>query len=458
MENLPNETWLHIFASDVDPSTLAKLCRVSKRCHQIAQPLLYQRLALRFGAKNRTLVIRTLCERPDLAKLVRFADVEDSADPRDDILAAIQSAPALPDSLKNSLPGPSEDDDDGAFNRVALPPSMEAHAWAAVALALLPDLEELDMSVPFEKELIKTVFRLIPPAPPTGAGEGRAPAEEGDNGMLSVGHFSKLRKISLRHYDTEYATCMWEIPEVFGHPTVEVFHGFATDWCDESMPEDSTFSSMRLVNMRDVVLKYSLIDQRGLGILLTVCPNLRSLEIRWGSATVGDCELDLVALGDVLRSHGSGLEKLKLDPSESFAYEYERPSEGLGSLKNLRKLKDLWILHDVLVGEIESDEEDEEEDDDDDNSTGAGGGASQGLQLAQLLPKSLEVLSLNRCHGSSRDLERQVRRLMGDGYPNLRSMRIEHKSLVFVPEDLENLGWEASEGACTILKKVRTTG
>ncbi|KAI0133810.1 hypothetical protein BJ170DRAFT_607496 [Xylariales sp. AK1849] len=414
MQDLPEEIWLQIFfrvhsgfgpltaewQRSVDVLSLSKICRVSKRFHRIAQPLLYRNLPAD------PLLIRTACERPDLALLARSLDVsghewsDEAMEVLGDSFRVSQGALMLPLELKSSIMrGLKEATED---SRVAL------------ALTLFPNLEWLGITVPHEQSLVRRVFAAV-----TELLTNQSQQPGGDTGSAQApkmtGHFSRLKEIHMRHWDTENFVDAWNMAEIFELTALETLYGFATGW-EGPMPSEMRGKALGIM---DVDLDDSIIDHEAIESLLTLCPLLHSLRVCWGTATVGDCEIDFAAMGAAFRQHGANLEILVLDPREAFAYQEGMTTGHIGSLRELQKLQQLRITRDILCGIVEND-------DDADDSSAVMGFAVSPLKLEQVLPKSLEVLHLYP-HFSSRWADEQVSKemnsLIASGlHPNLRQI------------------------------------
>jgi hypothetical protein len=435
MTDLPEELWLKIFSgvrSGVHPENcLAALCRVSSKFHRIAQPLLYQSI----DGESRLLsplFFRTLCSRPDLGQLTRSLDIGSYiAEPEEavyDAFKAAQGTLGLPAEFEARIM-------DGLEKGIA-------ESQIALGLVLVPNIDQLDLAVPYEKDHILAAFNMAREHLETPT---EMPPKEGN--VLSTPPtpkiFSRLREISLRHWDTEGAIRMWEITQMFAFSTLETLHGFATDWCD-TMPQELEGTRLAL---KHITLEYSLIDSEGLSSLFRLFPELHSVKIEWGPATVGDCDMDFGAMGGVLRRQGNNLQALSLDPRESFAYEYGDATGCIGSLQAMRKLKELEIPLDVLIGKAE---DDDEEGDDDEDGSGNGAGNTP-LQLHEVLPASLEFLHISSDEGDR--VQSHLRTLVASGHaPNLSKIEID-----FIESgpllDIEEFGWVATNKRHTVFTK-----
>lgn len=436
MRDLPEEIWLKVFSgiqSDLHPeNSLAALCRVSSRFSRIAQPLLYRSLDMESRPFS-PLFFRTLCSRPDLGRSTRALDIGSYiAEPEEAVYKEFKAARGtlgLPTEFESSLMNGLEQG--------------IAESQIALALVLVPNIDRLDLVVPHNNDQILVAFDMAKDHLTTPT---EMPLEEGNvvSTPTTPKVFARLREMRLRHWDTEGAIDCWSITQMLEFPTLETFHGFATDWCGV-MPNE--LEGKRLT-LKDITLEFSLIDAEGLSSLLRLCPDLQSLKIEWGPSTVGDCTMDFDAMGEALRGQGNSLQALSLDPRDSFEFEYADATGRIGSLQALGKLKKLEVPLDVLIGGKE--DSDDEGGDDDADGSGLGTGNAQ-LELRQVLPASLETLHIYSIEGDG--ITPRLRNLVASGYPpNLSRIEVD-----FIEQgpllDLEDFGWVAKNTRHTIFTK-----
>ncbi|ETS85226.1 hypothetical protein PFICI_03251 [Pestalotiopsis fici W106-1] len=409
MERLPDEIWLEIVAGLGDSHhALAAFARVCRKGYDLAKPPLYERLPPPgAGSRISQFLVRTLCENETIADLVRRGefvegvnyDFEDS-----EVLPVVQASARLPDDFKSALINGGFDLGEGVYPD-----------WHALFVALLPNLEELAIEIPYDAAALKKA--------------------------LGVNRLPRLRKLSVFHADTEGAADLWYLmPELFqvGATTLETFEGHANDWSlelsgDPAKPPNSTVVHETL---RYLTLQLSLFDAAGLARLLTSCPRLVSLRLHWGDACISDSfELDLPGTGQTIREYAPAeLEVLLLNPVDHA--NYDTVTEGVGSLRSLKRLRELHLSHDVLAGVV----------------NGAADGPGSPLHrdaLVRLLPASLEELYLEIRHSPppQRVLAAQVRHLVRDPeqFPNL--WRVELGVLDPTGFDMRgwtNYGWTAT--------------
>lgn len=146
------------------------------------------------------------------------------------------------------------------------------------------------------------------------------------------------------------------------------------------------------------------------------CPESKPCRIAPRKCTASD-ELDVPGTGWAIREHAvARLEVLVLNHRDHT--DYREVTEGLGSLQRMKRLRKLYLSHDLLVGVATCD------------SNGPGNSHDRHA-LVRPLPASLEELYLGDSGSppSPRVLAAQMRRLVGarQGFPKL--MRVELSGL-----------------------------
>ncbi|KAF3015019.1 hypothetical protein E8E14_009056 [Neopestalotiopsis sp. 37M] len=391
MERLPDEIWLEIVAGLGDSHhALASFARVSRKCYHLVHPQLYERLPPRGAAWHISpLLVRTLCENAAIANLVRDGDFSEAVKydfQAHEVLPAVQACARLPDDFKSVLVTDAEESD--------------VPDWGALLVALLPNLEELGIVIAFDQSPLKKA--------------------------LDVNRLPRLRALYAQHWDTENAADMWRLmPELFqvGAATLETFTGLSNDWSlgfSDAMtePSDSTTATVAHNTLKDLTLENAVFDQPGLGRLLAACPRLTALRIHWGDACASDSdELDVPGTGWAIRQHSAAtLEILMLNHIDHVAY--GEVTEGIGSLQSMKRLRKLYLTHDLLAGVATGD------------SNGQGNPHSRDA-LVRLLPASLEELYLGDSGSPPPPhvLTTQVRRLVGARQEFPKLMRVQLSGL-----------------------------
>ncbi|OTA88255.1 hypothetical protein M434DRAFT_399089 [Hypoxylon sp. CO27-5] len=308
MSHLPNEILMNIFSClrislttqtfeygrnlpFINLSTLASLCRASKRFQGLAQPLLYHTVPRQYNDTNARL-LQTLSRCPHLAEMVRSIDLEASEIP----------PPVLHESFevaRDRLNLPSSDIESELEDALD---SEESGADVVLILSLLPNLELLEYTCRYgEYDLIlrflnEVAYSLIPGTPETDSGE--------------VAPLSRLGEVRLRHWDTEYTTSIFAVEE-FLLPTLHTLRGWSISWNE---PRGTLEGLQTRLNLKHIYLDSTLCNAEGFKDLLSRCPDLQTLRIGWGSATVGDdSELDFQQIGVALRNHAHNLEEFTPD-------------------------------------------------------------------------------------------------------------------------------------------------
>ncbi|KAK6074056.1 hypothetical protein SCUP234_08383 [Seiridium cupressi] len=466
MTTLPEELWLKVFSalqSDIQWEcqkwyrteqtyhsrlALSALCRVSSKFHRIAQPLLY-RTIIAEPITTKPLLIRTLCERPELGHLTRFVALDafdDTHTGLDDVRSGMHVAFS---TFQGDLGLPS-------LIRARVLEELEmgrADAQMVLALALLPNIRGLNLTVPSHHSLLNSLFEIS--AANLDAETAKNPGEQGTGSKQTTKMcFPNLSDVRLSHWDTENAVIAWDTRSIWGYPTVKSIHGFATDWCD--LPPAGMESTVFRIESID--LKQSLITGEDLSLLLSSCPDLRSLKISWGSAIIGDCELDFDAIGEALRrdrGFPSKLEVLAIDPFEAFEYAEGESKGRIGSLRELGALKQLTVPNHIFVpGLLNGDDEDDDEEDSEESEDSEGGSSdSAATDLALLLPSSLEILRFTGISDAAY-MERNIIALITDGeFRSLRRIAVNDLAPYFFHVDVEQHGWHQVNKHRVVLKK-----
>lgn len=370
MKDLPDELWLLTFKRYIAgpknfdrAENLAALCRVCRKFRSIAQSLLYS-----FPEMEQVVrppLFRTLCERPDLAQCATSLSLRgfDGLDPPVD--EAFEAARrGCPDAFVDKL---RQDIDDGV-----------EEANVPILLTLLPNLKCLDFAL-YEMEMMNEFFQIA--ARLRRAGPDQADAENDTPQDAQI--LPKLKEVCMRHWDTENTLQAWSAADIVTYPGLERLYGFATEWVG---PVPSAYASQKL-ELKKIDIRDSFMDDRGLESILTLCPQLSVLRVSWGESYMSDQDMNLDAMGNALRKHGTNLKVLDLDP-RTWLREGAHPNGRIGSLAALSRLKKLAITKKMLLGEdaSDSDSDDDGDGDGDDN----GNGEDPQVDGEYVLPESIE--------------------------------------------------------------------
>ncbi|KAH7325036.1 hypothetical protein B0I35DRAFT_406771 [Stachybotrys elegans] len=366
MAQFPNEIWLEVVRLILEPppnlnylailnavKTLSRLGRTCKALYALVQPHLYRDLRQEWSSPK---LLELLSERPQLADLVRSVDLENISPTVDDIVRIFEKGrdrlrlprdalDRLTSLIANSGEGSVLNDDEGDDDSWGF----RKDAITVLCLGLFHKLETIEFPVYFgflDGAILPTIGEPSEAPQPAGGQDGDAEAP-----------LANLRTIAMHHDDTEYASRVSKLGSLLLLPGLQDFQGRMMDW-DTSLAGSRPETKLGFLK---VILEQSLIEASGFQDLLTICPRLQVLRIEWGSATVGDCELELDRFGGALREHGVQLQELDLDCRELMGYwevDLEECSGRLGKLDGLGHLKRLSLPMDILVGKAADEEED----------------------------------------------------------------------------------------------------
>ncbi|OHE94808.1 hypothetical protein CORC01_09915 [Colletotrichum orchidophilum] len=455
MRDLPNEVWLHIFSQfefssgpsllavqfgvgecDGEPginglAVLSRICRTSSRFLGLAQPILYRTLPLA-DHKARAKLLSTLQQYPHLAQHARNVALGDGIFSRDEFTSLV--LPHYSGTLRtpSSSPEGLEAEIRGLLDGPEWPEGVP-DMWFAHCAALLPNLKVLAYATRnydrFFPAMISQAANLVArgavddaqDADTASRESSLAPRSQRDSGWTSAlpQPLSKLEEFCIANEDTELTVSLKNIQELFLLPRLRTFRGWAvalnTNLAREARASEQQQQPQQRSSLRHAHLKYSLANAEGICDLLSTCPLLQTLEISWGSSTVGDSDLDFDQIGRALREHAASLEFLDLDPLSCFSYEYGYWTGNIGNLRPLRRLKHLSLPENILLGSEDTpvSSDDEEDDDDGENAAGADPGSFDGLE--SLLPESLESLRLHIWRGEDEWVRKTVQGVLASG-------------------------------------------
>jgi hypothetical protein len=454
MVHIPNEIFIKIFENfftdypfGVDPrtpgdkSTLARLCRCSKRLRDLAEPILYR--SILFEARVNIQIWETLVRRQHLWPLVRkiylfspetplhlfMPDIAAAAGQRGlmssgppnlvaklygDIYTAYDSSGSIEKGISEEQEYSSEQGEDGLefFSR--------KHIEARFALLLFPRLELLEVDNQHNN--------LGPLLYEQSYRSGYPPAAY---------PFTRLRELVIHNRNQE-TRCGLKPAGLLAVPNLEILKAGGVFW--DSLDTDRCNPGIYL-NIRFMQLLDAIIDGAQLSDMLSRCPKLKELHISWGlSADDWDDDLDFDSIGDALRRHGQRLERLELDFRKAYLYAYEDDPMGrIGSLRKLTHLKVLRLQHDALIGR-RGDGHHSDDDDVEDNTS-----IDETLKLVELLPRSLEILQLYSSEIAEEQLDDQIYELIdpNDGQmEHLHTVIMGKRARGFSHPEITEFGWE----------------
>ncbi|KAH0423313.1 hypothetical protein CcaCcLH18_12264 [Colletotrichum camelliae] len=419
MVHFPDELWTLIFhqlefdargpdyTDENEPGSeglaaLSRLCRTSSRFLRLARPFLYRSLPLSDWKLHKRL-LHTLHQNPHLAQSVENVTLGEGVFERDEITSLL-------------LPYYSEASPQTASRSAAIDAALRVVAdgeewpegvpdlWFSHCTTLLPNLKSLE----YATRSFDTLFpEIITRAANQGVNgpivDGQGPdtvvqespsasqTQQDTNSAAPSLPLTKLEEFRIRNQDTELAVRLIKYQDLFLLPRLETFRGWAVEL--NTRLAASAQTPRRLSSLRYAHFIDSLADADGICDLLRTCPSLQTLEITWGSSTVGDSTLDFDHIGRVLREHGTGLIELDLDCLECFSYEEAEWTGKIGDLRGLQRLKHLSVPEPIMLGKEDDllpslsnvgDSDEEEE-------TADGDPISED-SLESLLPESVETL------------------------------------------------------------------
>ncbi|KAK4957501.1 hypothetical protein LTR10_005466 [Elasticomyces elasticus] len=424
MSTLPEELLQHVFShlhlsgeprarneDRIRLSTLASISLANRTCYRVVKPHMYHTLILEdyYHTTRRRDFLRTLVQNPDTGSLVQLfyagswsveADYENTTwqpepvpdDLKREALVALDGA-ELPTSLRDHL-------------RLALARGIE-DAEIALLLLLISNLRLLDISASFHAKdsLAMSVIQHRP--------------------------LQHLSEVKVSHSDTEGSSSMDGSVALLQLPALNTFRGRMIDCNSESSALLAPIRS----TLKRAFFTMSLLDAVGLQRLLVACPDLETLSVHWGSATVGISSIEYALFGQALRDHGKRLKNLHLKPEDAEVFDDSLDSDPpLGSLKELAVLRLLNVTHHALCG-----------------TTGTAPG-----YLAQTLPYSLRTLRIADAQVDDEDWNEELLDVMrDDSFSELSTIRVQRGDGFTLSAEAKEAGWkdEESNRFWVVLKK-----
>lgn len=409
--HFPNEVWLQIFSFlqfrlepggtpvgfcppwPVSSLALAKLSRVCKRFNALAVPLLYHTVPISYPFVRFPLA-RTLIKCPHLAELVQEAAISvqyvRDSELSDALEAALEECPEHMAPFFQYLLGRYRRQECGAADHVAF------------FLRMLPNLRVAELEVDMSSQ---TMLEML-----TAWGSSLLPQIED----LRPGPYRVQPRPPGR-----------ELDYLIQLPSLRTWHGPGVLWYKYRGPP---------LGLRHLCLSGAPVLDGGIENILSRCVHLETLQIDMEGLESLHWRFSLA--GDALRKLGQTLEKLCLAPLSKI------PTESMGSLRTLSRLKQLTIPWEMLGRWTEGDSSDE-----------AAEGHTPALlpgmpRLVGLLPDSLEHLhlylrGLDVAYGKLLELVRSGR------FSKLQSVRLTRKepfdrdrdSHIIFRKQLWRLGW-----------------
>ncbi|KAK1633717.1 hypothetical protein BDP81DRAFT_70192 [Colletotrichum phormii] len=403
-----------------DYATLSKLCRVSKGFQQVVEPFLYESIFL--GDDELSAFVVAVEHKPYLGSYVKELNISS------DGLTGLTRF-----WLRKRLEERQDSADHSPFRRaiglalfwLKLCGADLEGIYLLLLAMLLPEVEVLHFALNTEMMMF-FIAEVDRPGP-----------------------FPRLQQVYAECVEADWEGCEIGMParlcEPFLSPTVQIFRGIRVEWL-----QHIKWRTAERMSLKSVHLANSLCNGTGMSDLLSRCPDLETLSIKWADEYLQHVtENDFPyydEIGEALRRYGKNLRELELDCLQEFHYncDYYRSDEELqqehvGSLQELTRLKTLRLPLDALLGQ---------EVDDTHSPEGEEHGTklqAPALTLSHVLPSSLEKLELMSC--SSSEVERlyvQIHDLLATGrMAYLRYISVKGYVGNFQSE-IAPLGWNAS--------------
>ncbi|KAI0440932.1 hypothetical protein F4803DRAFT_525214 [Xylaria telfairii] len=348
-------------------SCLYAACLVNSYWRAIAQPLLFDGWS-EFSSpmcdqpKHMLGYIRSLLDRPDLAASVTTICSDNCFEDSYDLGG---HDPPDPDLLERVLEAAECHQPGNEDWKTAI--SERRHDSAlALMLYLLPRLTCLNLTIsscddPWLSHWIMMFAR-----------------QNSSQGSPTTSPFLReLQVIRAQHWDTENGFGMEDIAPLLMLPNLHTVEVHALGYC--YVPAGETWP-VRSSKVRLLRLEESGMEAEAFELLLSTFEALEVLEWHWGTACQTDANVDVPEIGNTLRRHGKSLQRLVIDVTESFWFQYEDlNTDTIGSLAHMTLLKSITLHTVFLTGK--DDVDDDEYD-------------SEPLHFADVFPRALEELNL----------------------------------------------------------------
>ncbi|KAH8670884.1 hypothetical protein BX600DRAFT_457741 [Xylariales sp. PMI_506] len=476
----PEEIWDRIFSwlafggGDDNAAALARLCRTSRRFRRIAEPVLYRNVRVATDLARALLLLRTLARREDLARGIRRLSCGTSSSKtagsdsggHGGLEGRQEQQQLLLLLLRESqgwltLPGGFEE-----AVRAAVGAGEAGGAALSLLLSMASGVGVLEVSFPPEGVGISPGFGLFrgpggcwarpsevagrsnwelgSPGPPPG-GEVTSVTEPGGVSGAELHCFPCLREVRLRYSGASHVPSVSEIEDVLLHPGVQQLHLSVFSWCQDDVVEmkwQGCTSGVKHLEMVDCF-----VDAPGLLDMLTRCSRVERLSIHFHDDFWTECDVNLDAMGHILRQHARGIKSLDLllDTSNHFAGHQDPVQGRLGSLQELHELEYLAASLSVLIGMPGGE-----------NQLGHG---EPHISLVEILPDSLRKLHIYGFAGlfEANTGDEVYTMIMGGSLPRLAEVRIDEADANALEIDCPGFTKEICAGHdgqdCVILRK-----
>ncbi|KAI1428893.1 hypothetical protein F5Y12DRAFT_639713 [Xylaria sp. FL1777] len=352
-------------------SCLYAACLVNSHWRTIAQPLLFDGWSESRGTgwdqyKHMLGYIRSLLDRPDLAASVTTINLDSCCEGWRDLEADDPPDPPDPDLLERMLEAaechrPGNEDWKTAISEG------RHDSTLALMLYLLPRLTSLNLTVSHCEDPDPGLSHWIMMF---------ARQNSSQDSSTTSSFLQELRVIHAQHWDTENGFSMSDIAPLLMLPNLHTVEAYALGGCD--VPASETWP-VRSSKVRLLSLIQSGMEAEDFEHLLSTFEALEVLEWEWGSATQTDAEVNVSEIGNTLRRHGKSLQRLVIDVSDSFWFEYgDATTDTIGSLAHMTLLKSITLPTIFLTCKDDVDDESDFEP----------------LHFADVFPQALEELNL----------------------------------------------------------------
>ncbi|KAI0548048.1 hypothetical protein F4679DRAFT_338655 [Xylaria curta] len=346
-------------------SCLYEACLVNSHWRAIAQPLLFDGGPGWDHCKHVLDYIRSLLDRPDLAASVTTICLDTCCEDSRDLGG---NDPIEWDLVERMLEAaechrPGNEDWKTAISEG------RHDSVLALMLYLLPRLTRLNLNVSYCEDPGLSHWIMM------------FAHQNSSQGSPTTSPFlQELRVVRAQHWDTENGFSMSDIAPLLMLPNLHTVEAYALGDCH--VPASETWP-VRSSKVRLLSLNQSGMEAEDFELLLSSFEALEVLEWEWGGSCQTDADVNVPEIGNTLRRHGKSLQRLVIDVTDSFWFEYgDLNTDTIGSLAHMTLLKSITLPAVFLTGK---------DDDDDDVDDGPD---FEPLHFADVFPQALEELNL----------------------------------------------------------------
>jgi hypothetical protein len=343
MEDLPDEILNIIFnqtiaqgAFDQNIRFFRNACLVNKRWRFYAQSTLFNYWAGN-GSNNHAqhilCFVRTLLDRPDLAKAVKtigigsFVSCITEQEPR--CLLDSQLLQTMLETADRLRPG------DEAW-RAAISHT-QTNAILAFVLFLLPKLNTLDLAVGFDELSTYWVMCFVRESIRVDYPEAYSP------------FLPNLHTIRSRNSEDIYGFDMWDIATLLNLPKLHTVEAWALSRCSAFAGNEWPVRNSKVKTLR---LGFSELENSDFKRLLGSFEALEVLEWEWGPTLEAGDDITFSGIQNALQQHETSLKKLWLEVTGSYPESFPGylRLDTLGPLANFKLLTNITISANFLIG------------------------------------------------------------------------------------------------------------